>query len=460
MSKKSFNDIEGIIKHSMEANEPAFNEASWKKMEALLDKEEDRRRPFIFWLWILIPMLIVSGGLAYYAYNKSYRTTIDPQILANRETHNGTAETRVRVDRQNGSSNKIPVTGPAENSSKSSGTELIPAVSNTLPGQKSNSNDPVGSVGHRRITVPVSKSMANNTANGETASSNNKLAGGTGSKTKVSITPAAASEDNVVKDKKELASPAAMAGKVTAPGAEEELLVVKIESVQQHPNGEKEIVKIIDSVIEKSVTNKKDKHKISRIFVIVAAGAEGSGTRLFSVDRITSRVGLAAGYNINSRLSVQAGFFMSNKKYKADGSSYKAKPGTYWSIVDIKEIDARCRVYEIPLQVNYNFTPGKKLNISGSAGLSSYIMKKEDYQISYNRYGTPHKADVYYSGNKNLFSVLRISAGVEKKLGNQFSAFAAPGVAIPLAGVGEGEVRLYSAEVIFGLKFTPSRKNK
>jgi hypothetical protein len=128
--------------------------------------------------------------------------------------------------------------------------------------------------------------------------------------------------------------------------------------------------------------------------------------------------------------------------------------------VDIQEIDANCRVYEIPVQVNYNFTPGKNLNWFASAGIASYIMKKEDYAISYIRYGAPHQADAYYRGNKSLFSVLKLGAGVEKKVGRQFSIFAAPGISIPLAGVGEGEVKLYTTELMFGLKFTPSRKNK
>ena len=35
MSKKSFNHIEQIIKNASEANQPAFEEQAWEKMEAL-----------------------------------------------------------------------------------------------------------------------------------------------------------------------------------------------------------------------------------------------------------------------------------------------------------------------------------------------------------------------------------------------------------------------------------------
>ena len=85
-------------------------------------------------------------------------------------------------------------------------------------------------------------------------------------------------------------------------------------------------------------------------------------------------------------------------------------------------------------------------------------MKKEDYQIYYDHYGVPQQAAVSYTGNQNLFSVFRFSAGIEKKVSKNFSIMASPGIAIPLAGVGEGEVKLYTTDIMIGIKFTPSRK--
>ena len=194
------------------------------------------------------------------------------------------------------------------------------------------------------------------------------------------------------------------------------------------------------------------------MYVIAVAGAEANGVKLFSADKITGRYGLGLGYNLNKNLSVQAGFYVSNKKYAATGGDYKTKPGSYWNTVDIKSIEANCRVYEIPISLTYNFPAGKKLSVFASAGLSSYIMKKEDYHFYYERYGMPYWADAYYKGNKNLFSVLRVSAGIEKKINNRFSIIASPGVSIPLSGVGDGQVKLYSADISIGLKFYPFQK--
>jgi hypothetical protein len=155
---------------------------------------------------------------------------------------------------------------------------------------------------------------------------------------------------------------------------------------------------------------------------------------------------------------VQTGFYSSSKKYVAGPEDYKAKPGSYWGSVDITKIEANCLVYEIPLLLRYDLTTNKKINIFSSASLSSYLMKKEDYHYYYYRYGASHEASASYKGNQHLFSVLRFSAGVEKKISKQFSLNAAPGLAIPLAGVGEGQVKLFSTDLMVGLKFTPLSK--
>jgi hypothetical protein len=85
-------------------------------------------------------------------------------------------------------------------------------------------------------------------------------------------------------------------------------------------------------------------------------------------------------------------------------------------------------------------------------------MKKEDYHYYYIRYGAPRNASASYTGNQHLFSVLRITAGAEKKIASQFALNISSGFSVPLAGVGEGKVKLYSSDLMVGLKYTPKRK--
>jgi hypothetical protein len=58
-NEKRFEHIENKIKEASENNYIVFEEKSWEKMEALLDKE-DKRKPF-FWLWFLVPIILLSG---------------------------------------------------------------------------------------------------------------------------------------------------------------------------------------------------------------------------------------------------------------------------------------------------------------------------------------------------------------------------------------------------------------
>lgn len=436
MSKKSFNDIEQSIKTAAEAHNPAFDEESWRKMEALLDKDKDRRRPF-FWIWWLLSLLIGAGVVTYFsiADNADAGENIstvrvvpakDNSVPLNqseaRTAEQGDFISDVKKDTGTFATNDIAeAEKPAEQKKKASVAVVEDDIQKNNK-EKYKKTKHSGSVkGKIKATIVASNAVSDL----ETAEDL------TGSKSPVS-------EKNNSNTK-----------------VQEEVVLVNIDTDKAD---EKEIEKIIDGVVAKKENDKKSKSKAYRFYIIAAAGVEGSGVKLFSADKLTGRAGIAFGYQLNKKLSVQTGFFISNKKYIAGGSDYKIKPGSYWSTVKIESINANCRIYEIPVTIRYDFTTVRKLNLFAAAGLSSYIMKKEDYKFYYDHYGTPHQADIYYSGNKNFFSILRLAAGVEKKMSENISLFASPGVAIPLSGVGEGEVKLYSTDIIIGLKFTPNRK--
>ena len=67
-SEEPFNYIDNKIKEAAENHEIVFEESSWIKMEALLDKEP-KRKPFI-WLWVLLPILFVGGFGVLVSVNK------------------------------------------------------------------------------------------------------------------------------------------------------------------------------------------------------------------------------------------------------------------------------------------------------------------------------------------------------------------------------------------------------
>jgi hypothetical protein len=121
-------------------------------------------------------------------------------------------------------------------------------------------------------------------------------------------------------------------------------------------------------------------------------------------------------------------------------------------------------VYDIPLQVRYDVLQQKAYNIYLTAGLSSYIMKKEKYEYTYYYHNSwpqwEKKTEHIYTGNTHLFSVMNFSFGYERKISNKLSILGEPYLKLPLSGVGNGKVKLFSTGAQIGLKFHPSGQLK
>ncbi len=461
MSKKSYSDIEAEIRQAADAYEAPFDEQAWVRMEALLDREKDKKRRPFFWLWWMLPLLvavIVAGSFIFKQPSTENKHLASAKKMAGNKNGNTEAADIPVLN------SEVPV----------SGTRL-PDKSD-IPGYDKESKVPVTAYqpGITEKNQPEVNNIGRQYAGGKNIPVKRKRKSATGSKMAMTVEQPEADDAPFKAD----AGKQKIGAGIAEMGVEKENNVSASESVvAKNTNSDPENIKSeTDSIIKetaikpvsenekplsdtvKQETEKMKKKNVRGFYFIAAAGAEASGVKLFSFDKFTARYGVGLGYQITSNLSVQTGFYASNKKYVAGPGDYKAKEGSYWSRVDITKVDAACRVYEIPLLLRYDFSPGKNTNLFLSAGISSFIMKKEDYHYYYYRYGMPHDAEVYYSGNKHLFSVLRIAPGLQTKLKGSFSLNVSPGIAIPLAGVGEGTVKLYSTDLTIGLKFTPKRK--
>ncbi|HMU25366.1 MAG: hypothetical protein JST57_01120, partial [Bacteroidetes bacterium] len=64
MNKKPYSQVEEQIKSAAQNWEANFDEQAWQQMEKLLDEKDDRKRPVLWWLWLL-PIL---AGVAVMGY--------------------------------------------------------------------------------------------------------------------------------------------------------------------------------------------------------------------------------------------------------------------------------------------------------------------------------------------------------------------------------------------------------
>ncbi len=201
---------------------------------------------------------------------------------------------------------------------------------------------------------------------------------------------------------------------------------------------------------------KATKSFIDNFGINLSAGPDVSAVRLSNAGKITLTYGAGLSYSFGHRFTLRAGFYVAEKIYSVDEAEYYVPPGSTWNNY-LQSIDANCKVYEIPLTVSYIFDKNKNHNWFASAGLSSYLMKRESYVYYYkNSSGiTWDRPWTVTNKNKNYFSVLDISGGYEYSFNNHVSVMAEPYVKMPLSGVGLGKIKLNSAGILFTVAVKP-----
>lgn len=441
MNIKPYKQIEEQIKIAASEWEPAFDELAWQHMEQLLDKEDDRKRPFAWW-WVIVPLVAGIATAGYFGFYKKENSNNETATLKQVNINSIKKDDTVKNNHNN-------VFNPQTNYAADI-----------------NDDNPTNVFQNKNlIETNVIKSNPRNKKEIEYFGSNKKNTS-TAAKTTIRITPAQTFEQ---KESGYYIS----TSKEESPVIFEQELSIKekeFEKVFESPTDQQPIQKekieainkLSTDTANKSITKKKQNKpgKPSNFYFSIYAGMEANGVDFPGLNKISTRAGFSAGYYLTKKLSVQSGFFAGSKKYIAGKYDYKAKPGTYWSTVDITKVDANCRVFEIPLSVRYDFKQSTKLTSFAGLGLSSFIMDKEDYAYDYIYYNTPHHGKASYTGNRHWFSVLRIYGGMEKKISQTISVGIQPGLAIPLGGVGEGQIKLFSSEVLLHLKYQPFKKAK
>jgi hypothetical protein len=216
-------------------------------------------------------------------------------------------------------------------------------------------------------------------------------------------------------------------------------------------------------ISHKKMSTPKRKGKFINSFALsISLGPDVSAVQLNNAGKINLAYGAGVSYQLSKRLTLRTGFYVEQKVYDASTSDYHP-PARFWNYYpNLKYIDADCKVYEVPLIINYNFSQAPKYNWFGSAGISSFFMKKEDYnffsknpsgQTSYNSYTINNE-------NQHYLSSIRLSAGYERKVKNNISIIAEPYLSLPLTGVGYGKVKLYSTGILLTVNVKPFAQKK
>lgn len=457
-SEKQYNDIENKIKEAADGYNYPFSETAWEKMENLLDKEQDRRRP-LFWIFTFALLAVLVAGGIYFFRDGNQQGTIERNrqnaVILKGNTTQGTF-----TDENNPSTNS---TSPVVSENTNTGAVIPRLTQNTTTETK---NQPSGAVNNTVslnkkntgsvLKIKIKKATTENDMDPAAATypSGDKKIYKNQDKIKLKIsTPEVESELTDAGNKPNVNTPT---NNVERSAGFTEPSTDSLKKEQELLKPDTAVTKNLTATEKEDKKNKKER-KFAGFYLVGNLGAEASSTKFlqYKHSTVTPRYGIAAGYQLNKRFSIQAGFYASAKKYIAGPGDYYAKPGSYLSNVNIIKVDANCLVYEIPVSVQYNWLSRPKINYYAGIGLSSYLMKKEEYYYTVERYNVIYTYPYAYTKNTHLFAGLTLSAGIEKKLNRKFYLQAAPVVTIPLTGEGEGKVKLFTTSINIGIKYFP-----
>jgi hypothetical protein len=199
---------------------------------------------------------------------------------------------------------------------------------------------------------------------------------------------------------------------------------------------------------------KRNKHAL---YAGIIGSVDATSIKFQKISNAGYSFGMLLGIKLNNRWNIESGIFHDKKYYYSQGqylntSKMYILPGT-----KINSLDGNCSMWEIPLQARYNFNSTKNKIWFSTLGLSSYFMKKENYEYTYSFTSTGQTYDKYRSYNnasKHFFSVITFSTGVTKPLNKTIDLRIEPYLKIPVKGVGVGSLSLQSAGVQVGITKT------
>ena len=204
------------------------------------------------------------------------------------------------------------------------------------------------------------------------------------------------------------------------------------------------------------VKEKKTLLNLSRFTFSLVAAPDLTSVGFAHVGGISTNAGLLVGYNLSPKWRITTGLISARKIYQALPADYGNEYEFWKNRHKPDDIEAVCRVLDIPINLGYQVWQQGRNNLIINTGLSSYLMRREKYTYEYYPYGGNNGYTSNWqvkNQNKHLFSIYNLSVGYGRELKRGVLIGVEPFVKIPLAGVGAGKIKLASAGVFGSLSY-------
>lgn len=462
MNERPFDDIDTIIKQAADLYEPAYDPNAWEQMNARLNEEGRKKRKWLLWIILSSILLMGFGGYHYLhiphqvesssAYNRNdHQTATVQQRKTDAEkpvqsslststmqpTQGGTTES---VDSEiNASSYKLNKSGAISGSQPTgmATSEGFKIQNHKHQNHFSNpsGNNPNQLLKHPKISRKKSRTASQNTT----------------------IVQAPTGEENAEPQPTFFSGTDSTKQVIVSDAVSQSARKPEPVHTEQGPadSGKKKELNLQPA---SAPVTAKSKRKASRFSLSIFSGADASGTHLLPAGGYSFRFGIIGAFSLTRHLAIQAGVFQNTKRYQCGPDAYQLPSYGYWNYMRIYQINASCKMTEIPIQLKFTIPGKNQQEWYGAAGISSYLISQEVYDYHYFRYNNPGVKTSTYTGNKHLFSQASFTVGYSYPISKRFSVLGECYQQIPLSGIGAGKVHLYAGGFQAGIRWNPSRK--
>ena len=484
MSHLSDKDIDRLSREAAEQFDVESSTSGWEALEKKLDKElptekSRRRRRWFWWIGSLLLVLGISGllyGLFLHQNKNEGKPVLSSTGIQN--TGKGSEQQMAR----NANQQALPGNNVRINKDASSSTQPVNATSSSQPGNASSSPQPANATSSSQPGNVSSPSEVNDPSKAD------RSQGITVSK------PTQATKQPSILDKYRTKNPSSITSIKTnnpttiypsaKPTPQDQNLKALSNELVITP-GNKEIntgkriiegknieLQIIDRKHSFSVPSPaqidsslsflalkpvntpstlnnpsiKIPSKFKPYFEIGAlVGSDFSNVRFYGSDKPGFNTGLSIGYQFLPRWQLATGITYTVKKYSAKGNDYKPANDYWTNYVKMDFVSGECSMWEIPLLIRYSFSESQRSKWFLTGGLSSYLMKKETYDLYYTEngiYQSRHRS--YPSDKKYFFSIVHLAGGYQRHLTERLSLQLEPYFNMPMKGLGYGRMQINS----------------
>lgn len=203
-----------------------------------------------------------------------------------------------------------------------------------------------------------------------------------------------------------------------------------------------------------SLVKKQSPAKVrTGLYFGIIASPDISTVKMQRVNKVGYGAGIILGYRISRSFAVETGLLYDHKNYFSEGNYFDKSKIPYIQNWKILNVDGYCNMYEIPVNVRYFIKNGENTSWYANAGLSSYLMKKEDYAYKYMTMSGDLKSSswAYKNATQNWFSIIHVGVGLEHNLGAIGKLRVEPYLKIPAKGLGIGDLPITSMGINVGI---------